>query len=120
MWLKAINPSDQKILGFVVWSNLSAPLPSNMMPEEVESDRAEHRKLYEGADKILLNSMYQQHDKAESTAPKRRWYLSNLVVAKKAQGKGVGSDLLSWGLRKADEECLSVFCLSSEEVDYIP
>ena len=46
----------------------------------------------------------------------KHWYLSNLIVAKAFQGKGVGSIMLDWGLRRADEDGLPVFCLSSAEV----
>ena len=64
----------------------------------------------------LLRSIYQKNDEAERKAPEKHWYLSNLVVTKKAQGNGVGSMLLEWGFKKADKAGFAVFCLSSAEV----
>ena len=67
----------------------------------------------------LLRSIGREHNAVVNEIHERHgkhWYLSNLVVAKAFQGKGVGSIMLDWGLRRADEDALPVFCLSSDEV----
>jgi GNAT superfamily N-acetyltransferase len=71
-----------------------------------------------GADRTLFRSMSDEHNKAldSITAGKEHWYLSGIVVDPDHQGKGVGSALLEWGIKRADEDGLGVFCLSSAEV----
>ncbi|KAJ3115762.1 hypothetical protein HK100_001252, partial [Physocladia obscura] len=94
---------DAKILGFVVWDDPEAvSIKETFTQSEIEQDRVFRKKLMDGADMTLMQSMAEEHDAAESKVNGKHWYLGNLVVAKDAQGMGVGSALLDWGLQKAD------------------
>lgn len=65
----------------------------------------------------MMTSEGQEYQAAEGLLEGRKhWGLDDLGVDPAYQGKGIGSLLLEWGLKKADEAGLEVFCLSSEEV----
>jgi len=107
------------IVGFVIWSAdpLAPPSPpsSPMSDAEKARDKAIRDSFMKGADLTLLKSMGKEHDAAEQMVPSPHWYLGNIVVAPEAQGHGVGTVLLKYGLDKADVQGLPVFCLSSDE-----
>ncbi|ORX34315.1 acyl-CoA N-acyltransferase [Kockovaella imperatae] len=106
-YLKATLNSE--IIGFIVWDDPQDPKVHRI------NDCISHEQYLRGADMTLLRSMGARHNEAESEVDSPHQYLSDINVAKEAQGKGVGSQLLDWGLRLAQRRRQPVFCLSSDE-----
>jgi GNAT superfamily N-acetyltransferase len=53
----------------------------------------------------------------EPLAPKERWHLWTLAVAPSHKSRGIGSQLVEWGLRRAEAEGLPAVVISSPGVE---
>jgi GNAT superfamily N-acetyltransferase len=116
IYLKATSASSEEIMGYVKWDPPSSSVPTP--PSHSLNDVITGPQYMLGADRTLFRSMSDEHNKAleRITAGREHWYLSGIVVDPDHQGKGVGSALLEWGTKRADQDVLGVFCLSSAEV----
>lgn len=107
-------------MGYVVWDPPSSSLALHR-PHALDGVIS-RSQYFTGADMALSRSISEEHHRALETitAGRKHWYLSGIVVDPSYQGKGVGSTLLEWGTKRADEDGLGVFCLSSAEVSLDP
>ncbi|KAI1452866.1 acyl-CoA N-acyltransferase [Annulohypoxylon moriforme] len=69
----------------------------------------------EGADVALLEKFFSTIDQKHKDILQDRphWYLDILGVRKEVQGKGIGSQLVKWGVAKADEVGIEAFLAAS-------
>jgi GNAT superfamily N-acetyltransferase len=103
-------------MSFTVPSSPGAPPPPPLSPEERARKDEERNYLRKGLDPVLSRSLGEEYGKVERRAPAPHLTLDNMVVAKAAQGKGVGTLLLQTLLDRADSAKLPIFCMSSDEV----
>lgn len=118
IYMKATLPESDEILGYVQWDPPSSSLPPP--PPHSLNNVITVSEYLVGADRALFRSMNEEHNKAlrSITGGREHWYLSGIVVDPNHQGKGVGSALLDWGAKRADEAGVGIFCLSSAEVGH--
>lgn len=100
--LKAVDRESREILGVAIWAKPGTPikLPTEEEEEKGEDDEKD-LEFYPQAGFNMAMAMSTKRREVFKDQP--HWYLSFLFIDPKAQGKGVGSALLSWGLEQADK-----------------
>jgi ribosomal protein S18 acetylase RimI-like enzyme len=70
-----------------------------------------HGKYMEGVDLRMMKTIKSEYaDSRGILGERKHWLLDDLGVSTRYQGMGIGSALLDWGLKQADEEAvLEVF-----------
>ncbi|KAI1343563.1 acyl-CoA N-acyltransferase [Xylariaceae sp. FL0016] len=102
------NSSDPEgVVGFAKWDRpfdpASPPPPPPEMTWPEDGDRAFGEKFFGSV----------AEKRKEIMKGRRHWYLAMLGIRWDYQGKGLGGQLLRWGLEKADADGLEVFLGSS-------
>ncbi|ORY66108.1 acyl-CoA N-acyltransferase [Pseudomassariella vexata] len=134
--LKATNDSHGTIVGFISWGYKGVELDVPLLQSEVGSDEGGNEKgnsdpaepnleqtstttdqpqetPIQGADRIaelerLTSSHLADFQKRIMPAGTRCMYIGGITIDPVYQGKGVGSQLIRWGIEQADRN--GVFC----------
>lgn len=73
--------------------------------------------LFNPATSLPRNLSYGKGDEVyyskNDTAPEESWTLAYLAVSPSHQKKGIGAELCQWGMKKAEEEGICAFLLST-------
>ncbi|KAF4469284.1 puromycin n-acetyltransferase [Fusarium albosuccineum] len=106
--LVAESGSEPGILGWVRWVRRPVPSPHVILsPSDYPA----------AGDQALAARFFQANADASAkyVAGEAHWFLSTIVTAKEAQGCGVGSALMQFGVARADDEGWMAYVNSSEE-----
>lgn len=101
------SPSEDVIIAFAKWvapgASIEDPPPAEAWPQDGDAELAI----------TFFGTLAQTHRKM--MGDQHHWYLELLAVRKEWQGKKAASQLLRWGVERADEDDCSCFVESTPE-----